>query len=674
MHIRCPSIAALLLTLTACTLSITALLLTLSACTLPPPPTPTSLPSLPPPPSIPSLPPLPSLPPPTPTSTPAPTPTPPPTPTSTLTPTPTPTLTPTPTPIITSAPSLPSFPSLSPLPSPPPPRRVPNATRTFWVTDGATGERREITARLRVQTGQVSMWVEEGVWDDVRQLEEAAIFFEARIVPTTRAAFGSEWTPGVDNDPHVAILHAAGLGEGVLGYTSSADEFPRAVYPYSNQAEMIVVSADAVEIGSPTYYALLARQFQRLVQWFHDPNEQRWVKEGLAELAVRLNGLDPGGLAQAYLEQPDTSLTTWEGGGTTAQRGAAYLFATYFHGHLGSIGTRALVAQPLDGIPGFDATLAELGSRLAFEDLFADWLAANYLDSDPGAASPRYGYATLDLSRPAPAATYADYPATVDAAVQQFGADYVLLRGDADLHVQFTGTLTAPLLAVPPHSGRTVWWSNAADESLATLTHRFDLSGVEQATLTYWAWYDVEEGYDYATVEVSTDGGAHWQVLSTPSGTGANPRGNNPAWGYTGRSGDPPAWIQERVDLSPYVGGETLVRFAYLTDEALTGVGFLLDDVAVPEIGYADDVEAETGGWEAAGFIRTDGAVPQRYLALLIGLGDTATVERLPLEEDQAATWSVPLASEGWREAVLVLSGLAPLTSYPAPYQLTIDR
>jgi hypothetical protein len=218
-----------------------------------------------------------------------------------------------------------------------------------------------------------------------------------------------------------------------------------------------------------------------------------------------------------------------------------------------------------------------------------------------------------------------------------------------------------------------LWWSNSADESLTTLTRAFDLSGAEQATLTYWTWHDIEPGYDYATVEVSADGGEQWQMLSTPSGTGANPYGNNPGWGYTGRSGDPPAWVQEQVDLSPYVGGEVRVRFAYLTDEAITGAGFVLDDIAIPEIGYADDVETGEDGWEAAGFVRTDDLVPQRYLALLIGLGDEVTVERLPLEKDQTAQWTVPLGSENWHEAILVLSGLAPRTGQPALYQLRIQ-
>jgi immune inhibitor A len=566
--------------------------------------------------------------------------------------------------------------------NPEPPRRVPNATRAFWVADSATGERREVQARLRVQTEHVAMWVEEGVWHDVRQLEEAAVFFETQVYLTTQTAFGSEWVPGVDNDPHVHILHTTGLGADVMGYTSAADEFPRALYPFSNEAEMIVVNLDHVEAGSLAYHALLARQFQRLIQWFQDRNEARWVKDGLAELAVRLNGFAPGKLEQAYLERPDTSLTAWGDGLAAPQRGAAYLFAIYFHERFGDEGTRALATQSLNGVAGFDATLAELGADLTFEDLFANWLAANYLDLDDAPSTdsglaPHYSYATLDLARPAPAATYSAYPVTAKPSVRQFGADYIVLQGNDDLRIQFTGAITTPLLNVPPHSGHYFWWSNRADESLTTLTRGFDLSGVEQATLSYWAWYDIEAGYDYATVELSTDGGEQWQILSTPCGTGANPHGNNPGWGYTGQSDDPLGWIKEEVDLSPYVGSEVLIRFAYLTDEARTGVGFVLDDIAIPEIAYADDVEAGKGGWEAAGFLRSDNSVPQRYLVLLIGLGtepgDEATIERLPVEEDQTAEWRVPLVSEGWREAVLALSGIAPLTAHPALYQLTIE-
>jgi immune inhibitor A len=618
------------------------LLLTLAACVTPPP---TSTPAL--------------------THTPIPTSTP--TPIPTPTPTPMPTVAPTGLDVLLVEP--PPRPFAFTVVNPVPPRRVPNAARLFWVVDSTTEARRETPARLRVQTEHIAMWVEEGVWHDVRLLEEAATFLETQVYPTTRAAFGSEWTPGVDNDPHIHILHATGLGDGVISYTSSADEFPRALYPFSNEAEMATIHVDTVAVGSQAYYAALTRELQHLIQWFHDRNEECWVKEGMAELAVRLNGLDRGQPEKVYLENPDISLIAWEEESRLAHRGATFLFTTYFHEQFGDAGTRALTAQPLNGIAGFDAALAEIGTGRTFETLFAEWLAVNYLDSMPG-GDARYSYATLDVTQPALATIYDSYPIAEELSVRQFGADYILLRGDSDLRVRFSGVTATPLLGLTPHSERTFWWSNRADESLTTLTRAFDFSGVEQATLTYWAWYDIEEGYDYAAVEASADDGASWQALHTPSGTDANPHGNNPGWGYTGRSD---GWIQETVDLSPYAGGTVLVRFAYPTDGIVTGQGFVLDDVAIPEIGYADDVEEGDGEWQAAGFVRTNDLVPQSYLVLLIGLGDTVTVTRLPVQDDQTGEWTVLLGREELHEAVLVVSGMAPLTTQPAPYRLEIE-
>ena len=613
----------------------------------------------------------------------------PPTATLTRTTTPTPTLRPTVVPSATSSPTPFASPIQTPTPctpdegwveppphllplasvTPEPPHRVPNAVRTFWVIDGTTGERRQIAARLRVQTDHAAMWVERDVWHDVRRLEQAAQLFETHIYSRTRAAFGSEWTPGIDNDPHIHILHAIGLGESVLGYSASIDEYPGHVYPLSNQAEMITVNIDRVDVGSPAYNALLARQFQRLIQWHQDRNEERWLKEGLAELAVALNGFDHTGLVQAYLKQTNASLTTWTN--SESQRGAAYLFAAYFHQRFGDAGTRILTSEPANGIEGINAALETLGADLVSEDLLADWLAANTLDSTAEADSPRHTYIGIDLDRPTPADIHDDYPVQVVPSIQQFGAHYIVLRGDADLHLQFMGQAETPLLSTMPRSGQCAWWSNRADESITTLARTFDLSEAEQAILSYWTWYDIEPHYDYATVEASTDGGQHWHILSTPSGTDVDPYGNNPGWSYTGRSA---GWIQEEVDLSDYAGQEIFVRFSYITDEAITGEGLLLDGISLLEGQHNDSMEAGTDGWRAQGFLLTDGRVRQRYLALLIGGEQGQPVERLPFEESQNGEWTVPLGSAEVHEPVLVVAAMAPLTAQSTRYELDIRR
>jgi len=630
---------------------------------------------------------------PTPTSTLTPSPepmatlTPSPTPTRTPTATPTATLTPTSTPgsPLPTPPEGPLRPPRSPVETPtpygvdavyeglvdppplplaetaidgPPPRQVPNARRTFWVTDGETGERREILARLRVQTSHAAMWVEEGVWHDLRALEAAATRFELAIYPMTRAAFGSERTPGVDNDPRIHILHATGLGRRVVATVSGLDLLPRTARPSSNQAEMITFNLDQVEPASPLYNATLAQQFQRLIQLHQDRNEARWLKEGLAELAIAVNGLGSGRPERAYLADPDVPLTAWGDEWSEPQRGAAYLFCRYVYERFGEPGIRALTAQPLNGMAGVEAALAELTPGLTVEELFAQWLRANYGGD----------YETLSLDRPALAAAYDAYPVSIDGTVHQFGADYVGLQGKQDLTVRFSGQPTVTLLSVPPHDGR-FWWSGRPDFSRVTLTRTVDLAGVDDAALRYWTWYELERGYDYATLELSTDGGAKWQSLQTPGGTDADPHGNNPGWGYTGQSG---GWVEEQVDLTPYVGQEVTLRFAVWTDEAVAGRGFLLDDIAIPEIDFADDAESEAG-WSAAGFVRTSDEMAQQYLVVLIRPGDELATERLPVAPDGSGEWTISLAGEAEGEAVIALSGLVPFTTHLAVYQMVID-
>jgi hypothetical protein len=120
---------------------------------------------------------------------------------------------------------------------------------------------------------------------------------------------------------------------------------------------------------------------------------------------------------------------------------------------------------------------------------------------------------------------------------------------------------------------------------------------------------------------VSSDDGATWQILRGPSTTDANPNGNSYGWGYTGLSGDGPSWIEEQVDLSVYAGQRILIRFEYVTDDAINHPGWAIDDISIPELGYQDDVEGGDDGWLAEGFVQTNSFVPQGYLVQLITFG-----------------------------------------------------
>ncbi len=88
------------------------------------------------------------------------------------------------------------------------------------------------------------------------------------------------------------------------------------------------------------------------------------------------------------------------------------------------------------------------------------------------------------------------------------------------------------------------------------------------------------------------------------------------------------------VDLSDYAGKEIQLRFEYITDAAVNGEGFLLDDVSIPAIDYFSDFETDLGGWQPEGWVRIQNRLPQTFeLSLIESNGSSNNVIRVPLDE-----------------------------------------
>jgi hypothetical protein len=215
-----------------------------------------------------------------------------------------------------------------------------------------------------------------------------------------------------------------------------------------------------------------------------------------------------------------------------------------------------------------------------------------------------------------------------------------------------------------------MWWSNRADLSDSTLTRAVDLTGVSSATLNFWTWYYIEDRWDYGYVMVSTDGGATWTPFTTGRTTSDDPHGNAYGPGYTGQSND---WVEESIDLTPYAGQQILLRFEYITDDAVTQPGLIIDDVSIPEIGYADDFESGDGDWTSAGWLRMDNVLPQEFLVEVVQAGNTsAPVTRLLSDGDASqGEWEITVGGD-LGDTVIVVSGLAQATTESAAYTLVL--
>lgn len=540
----------------------------------------------------------------------------------------------------------------------------------FHVSNNNTFEQFDVTAVLVSKQPNVYMWVDNSWLEFVDRDVVVATGQELdqKIIPRDRELFGMEWSPGIDCDTRLHVLHTSNTGAG--GYFTSPDQYIAAVRPDSNEKEMFYIDLEGIgELGGSYYLGGLAHEFQHMIHFHADRNEDTWANEGLSELAAFLNGYGLNGHDMMFAEIPNIQLNFWpEGGGEGVHYGTTFTFWLYFYDKYGEQGIREFIADPRNGLDGVARALQEAGFRGPLDEFFADWVVAKFLDN-PLLADGRYGFEKSDPPLAAVAETVERYPYQFEqpGQVSQYAAQYFMFLGDNDLRVDFAGSTKARMIDAEPHAGQYFWWSNRGDYADMRLTREIDLSGVSEATLTYWTWFDTEEDWDYGYVTVSEDGGKTFKTLRTPSSTDRDPNGNNLGWGYTGNSDgdDSPRWIQESVDLTPYAGRKVLLRFETVNDLAVHLPGFALDDVEIPEIGFTDDAETDTG-WTAEGWVRTNNFVPQNFIVQMIGYGKdgATTVTRLPLDDDNTGAWDIPLNQ--LNSAVLIVAATAVKSSEPA--------
>ena len=551
--------------------------------------------------------------------------------------------------------------------------------KEFWVSNNDTNESFQVYTMLAYETDHVYFWVEEGIRYNSGALGKLVETFEEKIYPTNRAFFGTEWTPGIDSDPHLYIVFASGIGSGIAGYFSSADSVHPLAHEFSNAHEMFVLNADNIELDSNFTMGVLAHEFQHMIHWYQDRNEETWLNEGFSELASFLNDYDVGGFDYVFMDNPDIQLTDWpdQSYATTPHYGAAFLFVTYFLDRFGEAATQELVSTPDNGMNSVDQVLEHLkwmdetrGRNIAADDVFADWVVANYLQ-DTGLGDGRYGYSNYSNAPQAfdtETLDNCDIPLQ-ERSVSQYGADYIRINCPGTYHFHFEGSTKTNVMPQNPYSGEYAFWSNKGDESDMTLSREFDFTEVEgPITLRYRTWYDLEKDYDYLYLTAS-DNDETWKILRTPSGTDTDPSGNSFGWAYNGLSD---GWLLEEVDLSEYAGTKVRIQFEYVTDAAVNGEGLLIDDVEIPEINYFSDFEEDDGGWEGEGFVRIQNLLPQKFVVSKIELGKNKTIETYMVDDEGSI--SIPIVvKEDSDGVVLAVSGITRFTRQLAAYQYTIE-
>lgn len=123
----------------------------------------------------------------------------------------------------------------------------------------------------------------------------------------------------------------------------------------------------------------------------------------------------------------------------------------------------------------------------------------------------------------------------------------------------------------------------ANEEAILLYDGTIPLDGARHAILHFWTRWEIEPRFDFATVEISTDSGLHWEILSSSRMRKAEgiPWGVQTDSTIFGFDGYFPFWIYQECDLQAYLGKEVKIRFVLRSDEGLELDGWYLDDIGI---------------------------------------------------------------------------------------------
>lgn len=406
------------------------------------------------------------------------------------------------------------------------------------------------------------------------------------------------------------------------------------------------------------YEGTFAHEYQHLLENYVDFNEVSWVNEGLSDYAQTITGyVDPtipvtqigfDSHVQGFLGfndvltpanpiprpgGPENSLTIW--GDQTdyptevfSDYGAAYTFMEYLHGLFGVEFLKNLHLNPGVGLDGLAAVLADAGSTAKPLDLIGSWATMVAVDKSLDAGFGLVGGDEADFSTPTLNAeiNWDNDQAFAGPGAPPNGSDYVRLRdegggyldvGDVD-SLEFNGVSKLAKLPVEwkavKRSGRQVLYSGKGDNLDRTIARQVHVGNGNLDVDMAW---DTEEGYDYAYVQVSTDGGKKYKSVSCDDSVDA-PLGP----GFDGDSG---GFVTEHCNLSRYSGQNVILAFRYVTDGGVVLPGFWVDDVVLDGslISSGDSLQ----GWKSLSQIRP--VQVKKWLVRLVAIDETTHQVRL---------------------------------------------
>lgn len=268
--------------------------------------------------------------------------------------------------------------------------------------------RTQVPATLRQVGDHALFYAADDWWSSLGQAEQemanAAILnlvseFDSVIYPRLTGVYGSEWSPGIDNDLRITIFITK-IKNGTGGYFNSVDEYPRAQIAGSNEREMIYLNSSYLDSSSAKIF--LAHEFQHMINFYQKEKlrnalEEVWLNEARSEYSATLCGYDniyEGSNLERrvrdFLRNSTDSLTEWQN--ESADYAAVNLFMQYLVSRYGEQILTSTIKTEAVGIASINQFLATAGFSERFDDIFSNWVIANYINDCQLGDGQKYCY------------------------------------------------------------------------------------------------------------------------------------------------------------------------------------------------------------------------------------------------------------------------------------------
>jgi hypothetical protein len=460
------------------------------------------------------------------------------------------------------------------------------------------------------------------------------------------------------------------------------------------------------------YEGVFAHEYQHLLENYVDFDETIWMNEGLSDYAQTITGyVDPSipvtqigfdSHIQCFLGfnnqvtnanpipregGPENSLTLW-GDQTDFESeilcdyGAAYTFMEYLAARYGEQFMKDLHLGNPNGLDALAQQLSGLGDEKAL-GVIAMWATMVAVDGALDDGFSLIGGAAADFSTPTLNASinWDNDQAFAAPGVPPNGSDYVRLRDGAYLaagqidSVAFDGATQLPKLPVewvvdknsPGPGKRKALYSGKGDNLDRAIVRRVR---VGQGNLQFDTIWDTESGYDYAYVQVSTNGGKRYRSIRCTDSVAA-PLG-------PGFEGESDGFVHQRCNLSRYAGDRVHLAFRYVTDGSVQFDGFWVDDVVLDGREISDGRTLR--GWKSPTQISP---VAVKHLVVrLVAIDETTNEVRiglLPLDESfdgtlEGADLDALIGTTGSTvAAIITFLDRSETVLQTAPYSLTVN-